>query len=217
MRVEQIMRKRVVTVEPSTTIGDALHLLRDNRIRHLPVVEHDQLVGIVSDRDLRDALPSSLLTHDDDHRVLQKPVAEIMKREVLTAHPLDFIEEAAKQMYEQKIGSLPVVEKGKLAGIITQTDLFHSLIELFGVNKPSSHIEVEVDDRVGMLAEVSQIFRDAGVNVTSVVVFPGNDPTKKNLVFRIQTIDPRRVMQLLEEQGFAVIGPTGPSEGVIPS
>ncbi|BAH45138.1 CBS and ACT domain-containing protein [Brevibacillus brevis] len=213
MRIEEIMRKKMVTIQPSTTIGEALLLLRANRIRHLPVIENDSLVGIVSDRDLRDALPSRLLTHDDDDTVLHKPVADIMNQQVITAHPLDFIEDAALQLYEHKIGSLPIVEGNRLVGLITESDLFSSLIELFGVNKPSSHIEVEVDDRVGMLAEVSQVFRDAQVNVTSVVVFPGKKPAKKNLVFRVQTIDPRIVTQLLLEKGFSVIGPT---EGGIP-
>ncbi|TKI54393.1 CBS domain-containing protein [Brevibacillus antibioticus] len=213
MRIEEIMRKKIVTIQPSTTIGEALLLLRANRIRHLPVIENDSLVGIVSDRDLRDALPSRLLTHDDDDTVLHKPVADIMNQQVITAHPLDFIEDAALQLYEHKIGSLPIVEGNRLVGLITESDLFSSLIELFGVNKPSSHIEVEVDDRVGMLAEVSQVFRDAQVNVTSIVVFPGKKPAKKNLVFRVQTIDPRIVTQLLLEKGFSVIGPT---EGGIP-
>ncbi|NTU32745.1 CBS domain-containing protein [Brevibacillus sp. HB1.1] len=213
MRIEEIMRKKIVTIQPSTTIGEALLLLRANRIRHLPVIENDSLVGIVSDRDLRDALPSRLLTHDDDDTVLHKSVADIMNQQVITAHPLDFIEDAALQLYEHKIGSLPIVEGNRLVGLITESDLFSSLIELFGVNKPSSHIEVEVDDRVGMLAEVSQVFRDAQVNVTSVVVFPGKQPAKKNLVFRVQTIDPRIVTKLLLEKGFSVIGPT---EGGIP-
>lgn len=208
MRIEEIMRKKIVTIQPSTTIGEALLLLRANRIRHLPVIENDFLVGIVSDRDLRDALPSRLLTHDDDDTVLHKPVADIMMKQVITAHPLDFIEDAALQIYEHKIGSLPIVECNRLVGLLTESDLFSSLIELFGVNKPSSHIEVEVDDRVGMLAEVSQVFRDAQVNVTSVVVFPGKKPAKKNLVFRVQTIDPRVVTQLLLDKGFSVIGPT---------
>lgn len=213
MRIEEIMRKKIVTIQPSTTIGEALLLLRANRIRHLPVIKNDALVGIVSDRDLRDALPSRLLTHDDDDIVLHKPVADIMNQQVITAHPLEFIEDAALQLYEHKIGSLPIVEGNRLVGLITESDLFSSLIELFGVNKPSSHIEVEVDDRVGMLAEVSQVFRDAQVNVTSVVVFPGKQHAKKNLVFRVQTIDPRIVTQLLLEKGFSVIGPT---EGGIP-
>lgn len=208
MRIEDIMRKNVVTVAPATTIREALLLLRINRIRHLPVLDQGKLVGIVSDRDLRDALPSRLVTHDDDEAILQSPVSSIMQKQVITAHPLDFIEDAALQIYEHKIGSLPVVQGDQLVGMITETDLFHSLIELFGVNKPSSHIEVEVDDRVGMLAEVSQIFREAQVNVCSVVVFPGKKAATKNLVFRVQSFDTRSLIQLLTERGFRVIGPT---------
>lgn len=207
MRIEDIMRTNLVTINPDTTIGEALLLLRINRIRHLPVLEKEQLTGIVSDRDLRDAMPSRLITHDDDETILHKPVSDIMKRHVITAHPLDFIEDAAVQIYENKIGSLPVVEGTRLVGMITESDLFNSLIELFGVNKPSSHIEVEVEDRVGMLAEVSQIFREAQVNVNSVIVYPGKKAGTKKLVFRVQTIDPRGILQTLADRGYAVVGP----------
>lgn len=207
MRIEDIMRKKVITVNPSTSIGEALLLLRTNRIRHLPVLEEERLVGLVSDRDLRDALPSHLLTHEDDDMILQKPVSDIMSKQVITAHPLDFIEDAAAQVYEHKIGSLPIVENERLVGMITESDLFSSLIELFGVNRPSSHIEVQVDDRVGALAEVSQVFRDAHVNICSVLVYPAQNPPQKNLVFRAQTIDPRPLIQQLTDKGFTVVWP----------
>lgn len=207
MRIKEIMRKRVVTVTTETTIGEALSLLRGNRIRHLPVMDGERLVGIVSDRDLRDALPSSLCKHDDDHDVLQNSVEAIMRTDVITAHPLDFIEEAAKTIYDFKVGSLPVVEGNKLVGIVTESDILNSLIELFGVNRPSCHIEVEVEDRVGMLAEVSQIFREVHVNVTSVIVFPSRLSDKKNLVFRVQTIDPRPIVEKLQDRGFKVVSP----------
>lgn len=208
MRIEDIMRKNLVTVAPSTTIREAHLLLRVNRIRHLPVVEQGKLVGIISDRDLRDALPSRLLTHEDDELILQKPVSAIMQKQVITAHPLDFIEDAASLLYEHKIGSLPVMQENQLVGMITESDLFISLIELFGVNKPSSHIEVEVGDRIGSLADVSQVFREAQVNVCSVVVFPGKKEATKRLVFRVQSFDTRPLIRLLEARGFAVIAPT---------
>lgn len=207
MRLQEIMRKNPKTVTTSTTIGEALKLLRENRIRHLPVIDRNKLVGIVSDRDLRDALPSRLLTHEDDELVLQKPVTEIMQPNVITGHPLDFLEDAAKTVYMHKVGSLPIVEAEELVGIVTESDILHSLVELFGVNRPSSHIEVEVDDRVGMLAEVSSVFRDAQTNVTSVIVYPSRVPSKKLLVFRVQTIDPRHVLALLRERGFHVVAP----------
>ncbi|MGD8192295.1 CBS and ACT domain-containing protein [Brevibacillus ginsengisoli] len=207
MRIEQIMRRRLVTVTPSTSLQEALALLRGNRIRHLPVVENEKLVGIVSDRDIRDALPSSLCEHDDDEIVLLKPISEIMHRDVISAHPLDFIEDAAATVYDYKVGSLPVVEAGRLVGIVTESDILNRLVELFGVNKPTSHIEVEVDDRTGMLADVSQVFKEANTNVNSVIVYPGEKPGKKSLVFRITTIDPRHIVELLEQKGFVVSDP----------
>ncbi|MBO8163724.1 MAG: CBS domain-containing protein [Brevibacillus sp.] len=209
MRIEEIMRKRVVTVNTTTTIGEALMLLRGNRIRHLPVLDEGKLVGIVSDRDLRDALPSTLIRHDDDNEVLKKKVKEIMHPDVVTAHPLDFIEDAAKMIYDHKVGSLPVVEEGRLVGIVTESDILNRLVELFGVHKPSSHIEVEVDDRIGMLAEVSQVFRAEQVNVSSVIAWPSTNPGKKKLIFRVQTIDPRRIEGSLRAAGFTVTGPLG--------
>jgi len=207
MRIEKIMRRRVVTVSTATTIGEALALLRGNRIRHLPVLEDDKLVGIVSDRDLRDALPSSLTQDPEKEMILAQPVSEIMTRQVITAHPLDFIEDAAKTIYDYKVGSLPVLEGGQLVGIITESDILNCLVELFGVNKPSSHIEVEVDDRAGALAEVSEVFREAKVNVTSVMIYPGSAPDKRNLVFRAQTIDPRPLTEMLAAKGFPVVPP----------
>ncbi len=208
MRLADFMCTQLVTATTATTIGEALAQLRGNRIRHLPVVDSDsKLIGIVSDRDIRDALPSRLVAHDNDQKILIRPITEVMHTDVITAHPLDFIEDAARTVYEHKIGSLPIVEGERLVGIITESDIFHKLVELFGVNRPSSHIEVEVDDRVGMLAEVSQIFREAQVNVTSVMVYPSNVPMKKLLVFRVQTIDPRIVITLLNDRGFHVVAP----------
>jgi acetoin utilization protein AcuB len=202
-----MMKKQLITVTPATSIGEALTLIRHNRIRHLPVIEGEKLVGIVSDRDLRDALPSRFSPHEGGNAILTKPVEDIMQRNVITAHPLDFIEDAAKTVYDHKIGALPVVSDGQLRGIVTESDLLYKLIELFGVAGPSSCFEVEVDDRVGMLAEVSQAFQAAGVNVVSVIVYPGKTPGKKKLIFRAQTIDPRTVIELLQAKGYTVPDP----------
>ncbi|MDN9011256.1 CBS and ACT domain-containing protein [Brevibacillus laterosporus] len=207
MRLEDFMRKQVVTATATTSIGEALTLLKQNRIRHLPVLDNQILVGIVSDRDLRDALPSSLYARADDHIIMTKPVQEIMNTEVITAHPLDFLEEAAKTMYEYKVGSLPVLEENKLVGIVTESDILYKMIELFGVNKASSQIEIEVEDRYGVLAEVSQVIRESKVNVSSVIVFPSGTEGKKNLVFRVTTMDTRTVTSMLRAKGFHVLAP----------
>ncbi len=215
MLIEDIMKRDVITVEPTDTIRTVLLKVQQYRIRHIPVVEKGNLVGIISDRDVRDACPSILgQPHDDDESIFCTPVSNIMRKDVITSSPLDFVEEAAYVLYENGIGCLPVVsgEHDQLIGIITETDILHTLVELMGVNFPSSHIEVEVDDRIGILADVTQLFKIAKCNVSSVLVFPGRRPTKKNVVFRVQTIDPRKVVSLIKGAGYHVVWPKDPGE-----
>ena len=157
MLVEEIMHRNVHSVTPSTSIGDAIHLLKNHQIRHLPVLDGDVFVGLVTDRDLRSASPSSL-DPKGLRNLLHRPVSEVMIRQVITAHPLDFFEDAARVLYEHRIGCLPILEGEKLVGILTETDILRRLIEIFGVDRPSQHVEVEVEDRFGILAEVAAIF-----------------------------------------------------------
>jgi acetoin utilization protein AcuB len=215
MLVEDIMKKDVITVDSNDSLRLTLLKVHQNRIRHIPIVEQGKLVGIISDRDIRDACPSIIsASHPDDEKVMTTPVSTIMRRDVITAHPLDFIEEAALALYENHIGCLPVVVDDTLVGILTETDILHTLVELMGVHYPSSHIEVEVDDRTGLLADVAQLFKETNCNVTSVLVFPGQHTGKKNLAFRVQTIDPRKVVSKIEEAGYRVVWPRE-SEGVL--
>lgn len=215
MLVEDIMKRDVITVDPSDSIRLALLKVHQYRVRHLPVVSCGKLVGIISDRDVRDACPSVISEpHQDDDKVLNTPVSSIMRKDVITTHPLDFIEEAALSLYDNRIGCLPVVVDDELKGIITETDILHTLVELMGVHYPSSHIEVEVEDRAGLLADVATIFKEAKCNVTSVLVLPGKHLGKKNLVFRVQTIDPRHVVAKIEAAGYRIVWPRE-SEGLV--
>src|SRR5690606_18808109 len=109
MRLEEIMQQTVITVSPESTIAEALQLLREHRIRHLPVVEGERLLGIISDRDVGQALPSNLLPSSEESMLLQTPVRKIMNEPVIVAHPLDFIDDAASLIYEHKISALPLV------------------------------------------------------------------------------------------------------------
>ncbi|WCK55770.1 acetoin utilization AcuB family protein [Aneurinibacillus sp. Ricciae_BoGa-3] len=209
MLVENIMKRDIITVSPTDSIRLCLLKVDQNRIRHLPVVEKGRLVGILSDRDVRDACPSLIgESHEDDNQVMSTPISVIMRKDVITCHPLDFVEEAALAMYDNHIGCLPVVAGDELKGIVTETDILHTLVELMGVHYPSSHIEVEVDDRPGLLADITQLFKEANCNVTSVLVFPGRHSGNKNLVFRVQTIDPRKIVSKIEEAGYRVVWPS---------
>jgi acetoin utilization protein AcuB len=135
MQVEQWMNRDVVTVGPDDSFRTAMRLIRQKGIRHLPVVEGKRLVGIVTDRDLRQASPSgatSLGIHEL-HYILEKlTVREIMAKQVVTIRPDQTVEEAALMLLAHRIGGLPVVQDGELAGIITETDLLQALLQLRG-------------------------------------------------------------------------------------
>ncbi|WP_078555515.1 acetoin utilization AcuB family protein [Bacillus alkalicellulosilyticus] len=210
MIIEEIMKKNVATLEDSATIAEAIEVLAKHRIRHIPVVNKEvEVIGIISDRDIRDASPS--IFHSEEHiEDFQKPISEIMKKNVITAHPLDFVEEVASIFYDHHIGCLPIEEDGKLVGIITETQVLHKLVELMGAHQPSSQIEVKVENITGMLAEIAAIFKRKKVNITSVLVYPSQDEKFKILVFRVQTMDPRSIISEIEGEGYEVLWPNMP-------
>lgn len=131
MRVEDWMRRKPVTISPQETLRTAWRIIREHRIRHLPVVEQGRLVGIVTDRDLRHALPSraaSLEMHEIPYLAEKVRIWEVMARAVVTIHRDAPVEEAAHLLLKYRIGGLPVVKGETLVGIITKTDLLRALI-----------------------------------------------------------------------------------------
>ncbi len=209
--VEEIMNRHVFTLKETDSVKKAISLINEQKIRHIPIIdEYDHLLGIITDRDIKEALPSSFHLNNEE-QILSKPVKEIMKKEIITIHPLDFVEEVAALFYEHKIGCLPVVKENKLVGIITQTDVLRTFVELTGSQQPSSQIEIKVPNRTGMLYEVASIFREKNINIQSVLVYPDKHNAQyKILVFRIQTMNPLSVIQTLKERNFNVLWPNTP-------
>jgi len=212
--VKDSMTREVEALPPQSTAGEALALCRERRIRHLPVLEDDRLVGIVSDRDLRSATPA--LGDPSRAEALGRIlVHEVMAREVATAHPDDPIEEAANAMRERKIGCLPVIEDDALVGIVTSSDVMEALVYLMGAHEPGNRLEVVMPDRPGTLAGVAGIFGELGINIVSVVAgprrsLPGSSQPGRIAVFRADTIDLREAVDILERAGYAVLWPPGP-------
>lgn len=206
MMIRDIMTKDVIYISEQTTLNEALLKMGNFRIRHLPVVnEEKEIIGIVSDRDLRDASPSSISECNND--VLQCPINKIMKTDVLTALPYDFVEEAANMMMENRISCLPVEEEGKLVGIITGKDLLKNLVKLTGADLPSSRLEVEVMNQSGMLADVAALIKEHNINIQSVLIYPSKEETKKILVFRLRTMDLRPLTKTLREHNYHILWP----------
>jgi acetoin utilization protein AcuB len=198
------MKQKVLTLGPEASAFEALRLCRERRIRHIPIVKDERLVGIISDRDLRDASPP---LGDPDRVSTMKEIRleDVMTREVITTHPEDTIVHAAREMYERKIESLPVVDEEKLLGIVTSSEVMRALIAVIGVHEPG-HSRIAVQTlKPGDLAEVSDIIQGRGVDIFSVLSSPGKVTShERTLVFQVATRDPSSVIQGLQEAGYEV-------------
>lgn len=203
LRVRDAMTRDVVTVGPEAGANEAWGLCREKNIRHLPVVDGGRLVGIVSDRDLRDVSPPRG-TGDQENTLAWVRVRDIMTASIITAHPLDTIDHAARAIYENRINCLPVVADGELAGIITSSDLVKILVELVGAQGSGSWVEVDVPNETGQLAEVTNVIRDRHVNIASVFLAPASRDAFRTIVLRLETADPTGVAQSLHDAGYAV-------------
>lgn len=193
MKVKNWMITEVIMVSPQDTIEKAIQLMKNHSIRHLPVVEGDKLVGLVTESDLR-----AYLTQDK----LGLTLREVMILDPITVSPETYIDEAAKLIYKYKIGGLPVVNQGKLVGIITVTDILEAFIELMGILRASSRLDVIPKN--GNLDEVLEIIRKNGGKVISVgmdVNFEGN----KVYFIRLEKITLDKIASELEACGHKVV------------
>ncbi len=211
MLVEEIMTTKVVTLKKYDTIEKAYNILIENRFHHIPIVdEENHVIGIISDRDIRDALPS-IFDVDWSKETLHRPVEQIMKTDVKTIHPLEFVEEISSVFYENEISCLPVIREGQLVGIITDKDMLNTLIQLTGALLPSSQIEVKVKNIPGTLAQVVSVIAKENVQINSVLVYPdAKDDNYKIIVLRILTMNPLAIVNNLKEQGNNVLWPNLP-------
>ena len=203
MLVQDVMKRPVVTIGPGATLEEAHRLMWERGIRHLPVVdERGELVGIVTDRDIRlatSALKPRPLSCD-------AKVEEAMTHPVLTADPLDPVEDAARIMRTEKIGCLPVLEGRELVGIVTGVDLLDALIVLTGATHPAGRIEVLLPDRPGELARLTAFFAERKLNLHSVLTYPAEEGKVRN-VLRVETLEVRLLAEALRARGFEVVWP----------
>jgi acetoin utilization protein AcuB len=208
MLVRKKMKKDLVTVTKDERMTVAKKIMKEKSIRHLPVVDGKKLVGLLTNMDVRkaEASPATSLEIRELHYLLDKlTVGEIMTRNVITISPDVSIEEAAILLHDNKIGCLPVVEDGNLAGIITENDIMEILIDVMGMKEKGSRLEVQVDDKPGALADITRIIKESNVNITSVVTDIADEPGKRVVVFKLKTFYFEPIKKALEAAGFPVL------------
>ncbi len=193
MFVKDRMSKHPLTIGTKESISDTHSYMLEQRIRHLPVVDKTgRMVGLVAEEDLLKAQPSSAtsLSIWEIHSLLTRvKVKSVMVRDVITTTEDTPIEEAAHLMLEHKIGCLPVLRDERLVGIITESDLFRTFMELFAARRRGLRITLEVPDREGELAEVAQAVADQGGNITACGTFMADDPAKLGLVLKVNNVN----------------------------
>ncbi|MCK4783205.1 MAG: CBS domain-containing protein [Desulfobacteraceae bacterium] len=210
MYVGRVMHTDLVTVPPDTSLVQAQNIIAERRIAHLLVVDKkENLVGIISDRDLKQSWASpatTLSVHELNYLLKQLTVDMIMRKKIITISPNTTIERAARIMQENRISALPVMEKENLAGIITTTDVMEVLLQAIGIDRDSFRFTVLVQDRIGMVAEVSRILKEKQINIRSLVTWPERKyEGVYQLVMRVAAADKENAVSVLAEAGFKVL------------
>ncbi|MGI6638992.1 MAG: CBS domain-containing protein [Desulfobulbus sp.] len=206
MYIGSIMRTELITVSPKTSLVEARDLLDQNNIDHLLVVKNGKLVGVLSDRDLKQnwASPATTLSAHELAYLLQKLTVDmIMVRTVVTATPDTTIERAAYIMQTHDISSLPVTANSDLVGIVTSTDVMGVLLDAIGMSDDSIRLSLFIDDQIGRLAQVTAALSEAQINIQSFFCYPvAGHSGISQLVIRVDKKDGEQAKEALASKGF---------------
>lgn len=192
MLVRDYMSQPPIVIAPETPISDALKMMRERKIRRLPVVDRaGRLIGIVSDKDLLHAEPSpatSLSIWEVTYLIGRITVEQVMTRDVLTVSPVTPLEEAAQIMVDRKIGGLPVIQDGQIVGVVTETDIFRVFALLLGAHERSTRVTVTAIDRPGLLADLTGATARAGGDISAIVTYPTDGGAKTAVFLRVNGV-----------------------------
>lgn len=205
MLVANWMTKDVVTITPDRSMMKCSKLMKDKSISRVPVVDEDgRIVGIVSDRDIKDASPSKATTldmHELYYLLSEIKIGDIMTKKVMTIKMAETVEKVAVIMLENSFGGLPVVDDdNKVVGIITDTDIFKVLVEITGVYEGGAQVCLHIPTASGSLAPIINFLKDQGARVMSILTqnVPEDVPTK-DVFIRIRDMDKPEFKRLQKE------------------
>jgi acetoin utilization protein AcuB len=202
MLVKERMKHPVITVKPDMPIMDVLNLMKREKIRRTPVVDgHGKLIGIVSEKDILNAGPStatSLSVWEINYLLTKIKVEDVMTKKVVTIHEETPIEEAAFIMASNKIGGMPVThDDGGIVGIITETDVFKILLEMMGAREPGVRLTALVPEEVGVLALLSEAIAKEKGNIIALGMFSGDESTNRILTIKVEGLSAEKLQSLV--------------------
>lgn len=209
MRVRDIMTENPLTVDSETSIVDAKKIMKENNIRRLPVVDKGKLVGMVTQRMILEASPSpatSLSIHELHYLISKMKVKEIMVKNPITISPDTTFEEALLLGQEKRIGAFPVVDKEKLVGITTESDLVRFIASIWGAKEKASTIIVEgISQRFGLFKEIVSIVDRHEIPMLSMMTYIAPGRVDCCLIIRVKTKEVDSLVTDLKKAKFKVI------------
>lgn len=193
MLVIERMTRPPVTISGEMSVGQALKIIEEHKLRHLPVLDaEDALVGIVSEKDL-------LRAKGDDQ------VEQVMTTKVITVTEYTALEDAARIMADHRISSLPVLRDGRLVGIITETDLFQVFLELLGGREEGVRLTMLVPEEKGILASLTSEIANMGGNIVALGTFMGEDPTNRMVTVKVVDAPTEKLLAIMEALGMEIV------------
>ena len=197
MKIKALMIPDPISINEKTSVREAIEIMKANSIRHLPVTqEGNLLVGFVTLADLKMGLIPSM--------VAGLTLSDLMIKNPITVEPENDIEIAAQLIYKHKISGIPVVKKGKLVGIITESDMLRAFIDMMGILNASSRIDVAIRSEPGRLRKAVQIIEENGGEIVNVGMTPQKS-RRKVYFFRLNPCQTGLIKDALEEEGFKVV------------
>ena len=204
MYVKYSMTKDPYTMSPDGTIAEALEIMRSNNVRRVPVLKGGKLVGIITERKLLEVSPSpatSLSVFEINYLLSKTKIGDIMTKKVITVTLVTLMREAAVLMRDNDIGALPVLENDVLVGIITETDIFDSFLDIMGYRDAGARLEIEVpENRPGVLEKLAGIMKKYDANISHMVFY-----NKSIIVIRIETRETDDIVKEIESLGQKVL------------
>ncbi|MBW1648066.1 MAG: CBS domain-containing protein [Deltaproteobacteria bacterium] len=213
MFVHRSMTPRVITIGKEASLLEAKDLMRNKNIRHLPVVDEQQkLLGIITDRDIRGAMPLENVRLPDFCKKMevasQLKVGDVMTPDPITIGPHDTIEDALLMFEQKKVGAFPVIDaEGRLKGIISVRDILRAFTNVLGIGQPGTLLCILVEEKVGQLKKIVDAITEEGISFGSVLVARYWDENKRAVFPYLLTNNVVRVKQKLKALGFELLDP----------
>ena len=208
MIIANVMTRNPIFVSPDMSVNDARALMTREKIGKLPVLDkNNRLVGIVTKKDLVKAGPSaatSLDMYEISYLLSKLKVETVMERNVLTVQQTEVVEEAARIMADSQVGCLPVMKGELLVGIITETELFRTFVDMFGARHDGIRGTFQVEEKPGMIAQVSKAIADANGNIVSLVTFDGDDLSQRRCTVKVTGVERSTFEEILRNSTLEI-------------